>query len=711
MCVGDVSLDDPNLSDHLAMLRRTALELEKGGVTTKLVIPNSQILYTEVHAPGPDVNAQIVQIREGLDGKTPYDVNDLVFDWRSHGQSAQVAVVLRDSLNEAESFAIQHGFNPVSFVSIPEFGTFDGEPFFGATGHAASLLGHGEEVEPDPNPMIILGTDQPHWKVKADGVRQRRESAATVHQSHQTPLSAHGPRRSPTEMTPHIGQSAPVAVKPQMPMTDSQKAIRLPLRGDQGLTRMPVTSPRIAGSGDTPGQDGTAGSNAGRNARLRSSALPSGGQSTQTDRYRKLGPPSSVAGIQGERTIFASHHPTRVGRLPRLAIVLLTLLLVIGICVGMLFWISPGPIETGSTQFQDSRNSSQTADGNPASTLENDEVVQPPTTDRIVEEPTGTPSTQSVRTLAAGWASDTVSSFPDVSENPPPDRILVPPPSIAESERIYVETGIWPLDPVQPVGMVGYGRIGDIYVANMDRVASPASATTGPEGSFETAGANLTLARGSGQPEDNGSYRQDLVDGLSTEVSGDGSDAPNRVSSQVTVNVQEAPDSPTELQPAVEHSAISEALQGIPALLDQEQLQLSTASFSGDASDESPEEGSNLAVAVSPLPVTRPEGLHLVANHRAVSEVKDRVGATAQHTSFASQATQRNAIDLGKINLIGTYGPTGERYALVRLSSSQIIKDIKIGDWIDGGRVTAIGASELHYVRNGQSITLRLPAG
>lgn len=77
----------------------------------------------------------------------------------------------------------------------------------------------------------------------------------------------------------------------------------------------------------------------------------------------------------------------------------------------------------------------------------------------------------------------------------------------------------------------------------------------------------------------------------------------------------------------------------------------------------------------------------------------------------ATQSTQRNAINLGKVNLIGTYGPTGERYALVRLRSGRFIKNVRVGDRIDGGRVTAIGASEIHYVRNGRRITLRLPAG
>ena len=45
MEVGRVALDDPDIGASLAFLRGSALGLEPRGVTTKLVIPNSQIRY------------------------------------------------------------------------------------------------------------------------------------------------------------------------------------------------------------------------------------------------------------------------------------------------------------------------------------------------------------------------------------------------------------------------------------------------------------------------------------------------------------------------------------------------------------------------------------------------------------------------------------------------------------------------------------------
>lgn len=157
MRVGEVALDDPDLNDHLKILRKTAADLDSGGLTSKLVIPNSQVLYTEIEAPGPDTAARISQIRDGLVGLTPYDVSDLHFDWRMSGTRAHVAVVARETLQEAEAFAAEFRFNPVSFVAIPVNGIFDGEPFFGATDHAAALLTDGEAIEPDTQRMAVLG--------------------------------------------------------------------------------------------------------------------------------------------------------------------------------------------------------------------------------------------------------------------------------------------------------------------------------------------------------------------------------------------------------------------------------------------------------------------------------------------------------------------------------------------------------------------------
>ncbi|HHC30247.1 MAG TPA: hypothetical protein ENK80_06800, partial [Rhodobacterales bacterium] len=151
--VGSVALDDPDVGGRLEELHRSAAMLESSGITTKIIIPDSQILYTTVDAPGPDDIAREVQIRTALDGLTPYPVGELVFDRRAQGDKARVAVLARETMDEAEGFAAQYMFTPVSFVARPGRGVFSGEPFFGRSRASAKILPPGERIEPDATPV------------------------------------------------------------------------------------------------------------------------------------------------------------------------------------------------------------------------------------------------------------------------------------------------------------------------------------------------------------------------------------------------------------------------------------------------------------------------------------------------------------------------------------------------------------------------------
>jgi hypothetical protein len=157
LIVGEVALDDPALDSALEGLRTTALTLEPAGIATKLVIPRSELIYTKVDVPGPDPEARRQAVREHLEGMTPFPVDELVFDWSGSGKRLNVVVVARETLDEAEAFARHHRFNPVSFVAQPEPGQFIGEPFFGPTGMAETLIGAGAKVERDLIPIAVVG--------------------------------------------------------------------------------------------------------------------------------------------------------------------------------------------------------------------------------------------------------------------------------------------------------------------------------------------------------------------------------------------------------------------------------------------------------------------------------------------------------------------------------------------------------------------------
>ena len=159
--VGETAFDTADLAEALGYLRGSALGLSPGGLTTKLVLPNSQIKYLELDAAGPTDTDRRNQIRAALVGRTPYNVEDLVFDWSGTGAKVQVAVVARETLDEAEAFATEHRFNPVSFVGQPLKGDFKGEPWFGPTKLSTTVLEKGEKVERDSDAIHVAARDLP----------------------------------------------------------------------------------------------------------------------------------------------------------------------------------------------------------------------------------------------------------------------------------------------------------------------------------------------------------------------------------------------------------------------------------------------------------------------------------------------------------------------------------------------------------------------
>ena len=60
------------------------------------------------------------------------------------------------------------------------------------------------------------------------------------------------------------------------------------------------------------------------------------------------------------------------------------------------------------------------------------------------------------------------------------------------------------------------------------------------------------------------------------------------------------------------------------------------------------------------------------------------------------------------MNLLGVYYFGGQRKALIMLSNGKQLM-VEVGDRLDGGKVAAIGNSELRYIKSGQNITLQLP--
>ena len=119
------------------------------------------------------------------------------------------------------------------------------------------------------------------------------------------------------------------------------------------------------------------------------------------------------------------------------------------------------------------------------------------------------------------------------------------------------------------------------------------------------------------------------------------------------------------------------------------------------------------SLARSLRPQSRPRAIELAAllPTPVVAKPSEIQAPTAtRRKTVTRSATRKNVINLRNINLIGITGTTRLRNALVRLSNGQVVK-VRIGDRLDGGRVTDISSKTLTYAKSGRSITLDMPRG
>ena len=119
------------------------------------------------------------------------------------------------------------------------------------------------------------------------------------------------------------------------------------------------------------------------------------------------------------------------------------------------------------------------------------------------------------------------------------------------------------------------------------------------------------------------------------------------------------------------------------------------------------------SLARSLRPESRPRAIELAALLPApvVAKPSEIQAPTAiSRKTVTRSATRKNVVNLRNINIIGITGTTRLRNALVRLPNGQVVK-VRIGDRLDGGRVTDISSKTLTYAKSGRSITLDMPRG
>ncbi len=237
---GAVPFDHADLPAALAQLRKTAGLLDPAPLRTKLVIPNEQIRYLSLPAPARDTDLA-AHVATALDGATPYTVSDLVYDWIVVGKDLHVAAIARETLDEAEEFALTHAFAPVSFAAIPDLHAFPGEPFFGLTASAANLIDPTDRLMRDTHAIRITGKARlpDPAPVKPAVIPAPKDEAP------EPPLPAFSSRRAAPSV-PEAPSKNPKPVKDAAPAPATEDTPLPVASPDQPLAALKADAPRHA---------------------------------------------------------------------------------------------------------------------------------------------------------------------------------------------------------------------------------------------------------------------------------------------------------------------------------------------------------------------------------------------------------------------------------------------------------------------------------
>lgn len=767
--VGEVLPDAADMAAELATLRKTAKALDNRGLRTRLILPNDRIRYLTVETGKVDDASRIQGAQAALDGATPYAVSELAISASAEGRLTHVAAVAHETLQEAEAFATEHRFNPMCFVASPAEGDYLGEPFFGLTNFAAALPDAGAGLGPAAKPVRISAnsrapapeqnpateTAEPPAKPVPDSGPQSAtdpiapaadtaiqtgsniaEAAAPQNTKAKTPVTARDvtPAATPvpsfhsTRTTSETGTATPdsaPALKSASrltisPASDAEQTVAAPaarkLRPEKPAeAKLPDPETQSDRKGDQAKQIATASlSKAASTLGSLRAALPS---------KRNPGTPpadaaaTTTAPVQAATSDASASQP--VGGKPRYLGLILTLVL-LGFLVAVAVWASVFTDDGLAGLFDD-------RDDKPA-------VIAsvPPLTDLAP------PVQQTAPATIDTPAPDQITDSSDVENQTTASAATEL--SQRDAEAHYAVTGIWlkaPAAPRQPQTNTN----DDLYIASIDRLISAqdavaipnadlalsdiqphslsAPAAAGTTFAFDARGLVIATRQGAISPDGVTIYqgRPEVTPSSFPTRADDQSQIEQFTARLATLRPRARPGDLLENTERARNGGLT--LRQLARL--RPKARPATAKFELEKNQSATKQ----AIAVSHKPKARPKGFDaIVQTARAQQQDSDnsssitKVAAAAPAidsgpripttASVARQATVKNAINLRKVNLIGVYGKAASRRALVRLANGRY-KKVKVGDRIDGGKVSAIGETELRYVKSGRNLVLKMP--
>ncbi|UZD91518.1 hypothetical protein [Cognatishimia activa] len=699
--LGQVPLEHADLGGALEKLRKKGEDHAGGKALCKIILPNDQIKYIKLPSQDGDVEAAVT---ESLESETPYQVSELAYDFVELVDRVQVAAVAKDTLEEALSFAVEHGFDPVSFVAVPDPDDFDAEPFFGATPGAGDLVDDASGLQPDDAPVLNV-------------------SSGPLPTEETEPAPAFASRR--LTATPEGNGAAKAlggatrGLKADKSEANDDSLANGELKQDESESAVSAQEPRfdpatlIAGLKQRPEPSGE--------TRPRGAARTSVAPVIEDAVVIDAVPPAKASakselsdGIKSVQT------EPKVGGKPKF-LGLILILLLLAFLAGVALWAS---------LFTDDGVAGLFSPTDGIETI----PLEPSTADTL--ETTALPPV----------SNETITDSAEIEALDDQEGILLDPVMEAAlpaptGDALYAATGIWDRAPIQP-DTPGSDTVEAIYIASFepmqqthDAIALPTVDSFGvdpqvaPQNNPVAAGIKIDLdERGLVIATADGAISPEGIMVYLGKPASLPPTFPDRAAVQEAV-VEEANEEllrlasfrpkvrPTDLSEQNERanlggSTLSE-IASIRPKLRPERAVVELVSIDPSAIQEATDQ----AVLASIRPKSRPSNFS-----STVEKQQERLAAVAvppaetvapsipTTASVARNATQKNAINLRKVNLIGVYGASNDRRALVRLSSGRY-KKVQIGDRIDGGRVAAINTSELHYVKGGRTIVLKMPRG
>ena len=727
--VGKTAVDVPNLAAAITQLRADAARLDPKYTQVKLLIPNTQIKYITLETAQTDLKS----VMNALENSTPYSMDELVIDFDRNGGRTYIAAVARETLKEAQDFAVEHGFIPVAFTAVAAPLTFKSEVFFGPAFGSNSDVAIIRDTHPFIQTGIAIIPPDPD-AAPLFTPRPRMADPASI-KPVQPPMIAQeqNSKKNNTAEDKTFFNAPPPAIPKTTAHINVVQVSKLGIEPITVSVPLPVVDPDPAQIANTL---------------LEADDLAKqGGFSTSRKIAAPLATPTRVrpAATQSKNKKledFATKQAQPIGGKPRFLGLMLTAILIIFMAIVWL-WASTLSEENLANWFG----------------FKTGAIVEV----ADVTQTTIAPVIQKTIVVVPAAAKTTSPALPQLRENVA-GKVLSP----AQADRIYAATGVWqrsprlPLEPrldsIAPEFPKPTSASLSFKLQEMPLIASILPDLTivapvnplAPGIDFELDKNGLVRATPEGALTPQGILVYLSAPPLTPPLRPDFSFFPVQNTSTFaqtkagTVSLSGLRPSlrPEDLTPNNSTAKIKEnsvlafyrpkartagLILAFPALTNPPDITRINAAIDIAVQGSRSETLIESTVQASIRPDIRPRNFaRVVARARdvqaqrtaraTVAELDVATLDTPERSSgntagdVALAATLDNAIRLRDVNLIGVYGRPNNRRALVRLGNGRYVK-VEIGSNLDGGYVKAIGDNALSYVKSGETIALKLPSG